>query len=52
MNESQLQLIKQEIEKIEKSSGHGQVVVKIQDGVIHLIQPTRNILLDKKSIKC
>lgn len=48
MKEIELQLIKGEIEKIEKSTGHGQVVVKIQDGVIHLVQPTTNILLDRK----
>jgi len=52
MKESQLQLIKEEIEKIEKSSGHGQVVIKIQDGKIHLIQPTVNILmLDNFALK-
>ena len=45
MNDVTLQMIKTECEKIEQGSGHGQVIVKIQDGVVHLIQPTENKLI-------
>jgi len=45
-----LQTIKVECEKIESGSGHGQVLITIQDGKVHLIKPTPYILtstLDK-----
>lgn len=52
MNNEQLQLIKEEIERVERTTGHGQVVIKIQDGKLHLIQPTVNILMvDKHALK-
>ncbi len=54
MDKSTLERIKTECEKIEKSSGHGQVIVKIQDGTVHLIQHTENVLilrLDKSAGK-
>ena len=45
MDTTTLEKIKVECEKIEKASGHGQVVIKIQDGVVHLIQSTENTLI-------
>ena len=47
MDKSTLERIKTECEKIEQGSGHGQVVVKIQDGTAHLIQHTENVLILK-----
>jgi len=44
MNDLTLQRIKVECEKIEQGSGHGQVVVTIQDGTVHLIKPQEYIL--------
>ena len=45
MNNLILQTIKIECEKIEKGSGHGQVLITIQDGKVHLIKPTPYILM-------
>ncbi len=45
MNNSTLEKIKTECEKIEQGTGHGQVIVKIQDSRVHLIQSTENILM-------
>ncbi len=47
MNTEEIELVKLLCEKIEQGTGHGQVVVKIQDGVVHLMQPTENILIPK-----
>lgn len=48
MNESQLQLIKEEIEKIE-ALGHGEVTFKVKNGYIWRILSTSDTLLtDKK----
>jgi len=55
MDNTTLNLIKVECEKIEKSSGHGQIVITFQDGKVHLIKPTPYILnpgLDKKNNMC
>jgi len=54
MNDSTLQRIKIECERIEQGSGHGQVVITIQDGTVHLIKPQEYIMmptLDKVAIK-
>ena len=54
MNDITLQRIKAECEKIEQGSGHGQVVITIQDGVVHLIKPQEYIMmprLDKVATK-
>jgi len=50
MNEAQLQLIKEEVERIERETGHGQVLIKIQDGKIHLLQSAISIMLNKNGI--
>ena len=42
-----LQMIKQEIEKIETFPGFGEVVIKIQNGRVKIIQPTPTIMLDE-----
>ena len=55
MNDSTLQRIRVECEKIEKGSGHGQIVITIQDGTVHLIKPQEYILatrLDKVEKVC
>ena len=46
MNSDTLTIIKQEIEKIEKS-GFGEVTIKIQNGAVKVIQPTITILVPK-----
>ena len=55
MNDTTLQRIKVECEKIEQGSGHGQVVITIQDRTVHLIKPQEYILatrLDKVEKVC
>ena len=47
MNADTLQKIKEECEKIEKSPGFGEVTIKIQNGVVKIIQPTTTILVKK-----
>jgi len=47
MTNDTLQLIRQECEKIEKSPGFGEVTIKIQNGVVKIIQPTTTILVKK-----
>lgn len=40
MNEAYMQVIKNECEKIEKSTGHGEVLIQITNGAIRMIKPT------------
>jgi len=50
MESSTLELIKAECEKIEKSSGFGQVLIVIQDGKIHHIKPTQSIFVQVQGL--
>ena len=45
MNESQLQMVKEEIEKIE-SQGHGEVTIKIKNGYVWRVLSTKDNLID------
>ena len=47
MISAELQLIRQECEKIELDPKFGEVVIKIQNGHITVIQPTPTILIRK-----
>ncbi len=46
MNSDTLTIIKQEIEKVEKS-GFGEVTIKSQKGTVKIIQPAITILIQK-----
>jgi len=47
MNAETLELIKKQCEKIETDPGFGEVVIKIQNGAVKIIQPTPTILIKK-----
>jgi len=51
MDTPTLELIKAECEKIENSSGFGQVLIIIQDGKIHHIKPTQSIFVPSNLTK-
>ena len=51
MNAETITLIRKECEKIEKEPGFGEVIVKIQNGCVKIIQPTSTIKLDRKPKK-
>ena len=51
MQDKVLQLIKQEIEKIETDPKHGQILITIQGGKVTTIKPTPCILLDNSFYK-
>lgn len=40
MNQAILQVIKNEVEKIENGTGRGTVLIEIVNGVVHTIKPT------------
>lgn len=44
MNKETLEFIKEQIEAIEKH-GHGEVVIKIKNGVVYRVLPTPDYLL-------
>lgn len=46
MNQPLLQVIKNEIEKIEQSSGFGSVTINIKDGGRYQIESTHSVLID------
>ena len=55
MNDTTLQRIKVECEKIERETGFGEIVITFQDGEYHLIKPTPYIVnpkFDKKKKVC
>lgn len=45
MNQAVLQIIKNEIEKIEQSSGFGEVVIKVKNGGGYQIEAKSSILI-------
>ena len=45
MNDSTLQTIRKECEKIELDPGFGKVLISIENGHVKLIQPTPTIVL-------
>lgn len=47
MNQAVLQVIRDQIEIIEDYPGYGQVVVKIENGEVKIIEPTARILVKK-----
>ncbi len=47
MISAELQLIRQECEKIENDPGFGKVLISIENGYIKIIQPTPTIMIKK-----
>jgi len=48
MEAQALEIIRREIEKIEKGTGHGQVLITIMNGKVRLLKPTPTILMVEK----